>query len=82
MKNSPRRNCVFAAGICVLSAVKSIKEKGRLSKKVCIRAENIGYIILQIKQANTQEQKDAKREIIIGSSNFLFFTLAKYTAAI
>ena len=40
------------------------------------------YIILHIKQANTQEIKEATREIIIGAVSFFVFAPAKYTAAI
>ena len=41
----------------------------------------VNYIILQIKQAKTQEQKDANSDITIGLNRFLVFALAKYTLA-
>lgn len=41
----------------------------------------VNYIILQIKHANTQEQKDAISEITIGLNKFFVFAPAKYTLA-
>ena len=41
----------------------------------------VNYIILQIKQANTQEQKDANKDMTIGLNRFFVFAFAKYTLA-
>ena len=40
------------------------------------------YITLHIKQANTQDKKDAKSDIAMGLKRFFVFEPAKYTAAI